>query len=116
MKETGASKKLKTLRGMIQDVRKRKVPLVDIGPAGKDTLAYLVFSSGTSGLPKGLHIFTVGLYEILTNPFIYLAVMISHGNLICSILQSFMFAQVTLEVYTVRWIVILEILRLLNGK
>ena len=61
MKETGASKKLKTLRGIIQDVRKRKVPLVDIRPADKDTLAYLVFSSGTSGLPKGLHIFAVGL-------------------------------------------------------
>ena len=57
MKETGASKKLKTLRGMIQGVRKRKVPLVDIRPAGKDTLAYMLFSSGTSGLPKGLHIF-----------------------------------------------------------
>ena len=57
MKETGASKKLKTFRGIIQNVRKRKVPLVDIRPAGKDTLAYLVFSSGTSGLPKGMYIF-----------------------------------------------------------
>ena len=57
MKETGALKKLKTFRGIIQNVRKRKVPLVDIRPAGKDTLAYLVFSSGTSGLPKGMYIF-----------------------------------------------------------
>jgi acyl-CoA synthetase (AMP-forming)/AMP-acid ligase II len=48
------SKDLKTLKGIIQDVRQRKVPTVDIRPVGKDTLAYLVFSSGTSGLPKGM--------------------------------------------------------------
>ena len=70
MKETGASKKLKTFRGIIQNVRKRKVPLVDIRPASKDTRAYLVFSSGTSGLPKGMYIFTVGIYQILKNSFI----------------------------------------------
>jgi long-subunit acyl-CoA synthetase (AMP-forming) len=52
MQETKANK-LKRFRGIIQDVRKRKVPTVGIRPAGKDTLAYLVFSSGTSGLPKG---------------------------------------------------------------
>lgn len=69
MKETGASKKLKTFRGIIQDVRRRKVPLVNIRPAGKDTLAYLVFSSGTSGLPKGMYIFAVGLYQMLMNLF-----------------------------------------------
>ncbi|KIM41001.1 hypothetical protein M413DRAFT_19093 [Hebeloma cylindrosporum] len=80
MKETGASRKLKTFKGLIQDVRKRKVPLVDIRPAGKDTLAYLVFSSGTSGLPK--------------------AVMISHGNLIFSVGQSLVMVQVISEVYT----------------
>jgi hypothetical protein len=43
--------KLKRFRGIVQDVRNRKVPTVDIRPAGKDTHAYLVFSSGTSGLP-----------------------------------------------------------------
>jgi acyl-CoA synthetase (AMP-forming)/AMP-acid ligase II len=33
--------------------RTKDVPTVPSRPAGKDTLAYLVFSSGTSGLPKG---------------------------------------------------------------
>jgi len=59
MKETGVSKKLKAFRGIIQDVKKKKIPLVDIRPEGKDTLAYLVFSNGTSGLPKGPHIYDV---------------------------------------------------------
>ena len=40
--------------GIIEDVRERKLPTVDIRPATENTLAYLVFSSGTSGLPKGL--------------------------------------------------------------
>jgi long-subunit acyl-CoA synthetase (AMP-forming) len=61
MKETGAtksvSKTLKSFRDIIQAVRKSKVPTIDIRPAGKDTLAYLVFSSGTSGLPKGIIIY-----------------------------------------------------------
>jgi acyl-coenzyme A synthetase/AMP-(fatty) acid ligase len=115
MKETGASKKLKTFRGIIQNVRKRKVPLVDIRPAGKDTLAYLVFSSGTSGLPKGMYIFAaVGLCQMLTNLFIYLAVMISHGNLIIAVAQIIVMVQVTSEVYTVCCIGILEILYFLN--
>ena len=114
MKETGTSKKLKTFKGIIQNVRRRKVPLVDIRPAGKDTLAYLVFSSGTSGLPKGMYIFTVGLYQVLTSLFIYLAVMISHGNLNFAVGQSIVMVQVTSEVYTVCCIGVLEIFRILN--
>ena len=38
---------------LIDDVKKRGTPRVAVNPATRDTLAYLVFSSGTSGLPKG---------------------------------------------------------------
>lgn len=43
----------KSLWSIIKDVRSKQIPPVDIRTATKDTLAYLVFSSGTSGLPKG---------------------------------------------------------------
>ena len=49
----GSVKGRKSLWNIIKDVRRKKIPLVDIRIATKDTLAYLVFSSGTSGLPKG---------------------------------------------------------------
>ena len=38
---------------LINEVRSRKLQPIAVRPAHKDTLAYLVFSSGTSGLPKG---------------------------------------------------------------
>ncbi|KAH7915464.1 hypothetical protein BJ138DRAFT_1176554 [Hygrophoropsis aurantiaca] len=52
---------------LICRVRKTGIPRIPIQEAKRDTLAYLIFSSGTSGLPK--------------------AVMISHGNLNNSLLQ-----------------------------
>ena len=74
-----AQKDRKSILSMVKEVRTKKLPAVEIRPAAKDTLAYLVFSSGTSGLPK--------------------AVMISHGNLIFSVGQALVMAQVTSQVY-----------------
>lgn len=44
---------MKAFGGMIDRVRKIGPPRTPVRPAGRDTLAYLVFSSGTTGLPKG---------------------------------------------------------------
>ncbi|KZP23323.1 acetyl-CoA synthetase-like protein [Athelia psychrophila] len=64
----GAASGKRSLGDMIDAVRARDTPRTAVRPAGKDTLAYLMFSSGTSGLPK--------------------AVMISHGNLWFTTLQG----------------------------
>ena len=49
----GAAAGRRTLADAISEVRRRRLPRVPVRPVKKDTLAYLVFSSGTSGLPKG---------------------------------------------------------------
>lgn len=46
----------KNFQDMIHEVRTRGLERVAAKPATKKTLAYLVFSSGTSGLPKGLRL------------------------------------------------------------
>ena len=38
---------------LVDRVRQNKIPRLPVRQAKKDTLAYLVFSSGTTGLPKG---------------------------------------------------------------
>lgn len=44
----------KSLNDILEHARASKVPPIQARPAKRDTLAYLVFSSGTSGLPKGI--------------------------------------------------------------
>jgi acyl-CoA synthetase (AMP-forming)/AMP-acid ligase II len=49
----GEAQGRRSIPSIIRDVRNKQIPPVEIRPAARDTLAYLIFSSGTSGLPKG---------------------------------------------------------------
>ncbi|KAG2749258.1 acetyl-CoA synthetase-like protein [Suillus brevipes Sb2] len=53
---------------LISSARKNGIPRLPVRHATKDTLAYLIYSSGTSGLPK--------------------AIMTSHGNIATSVLST----------------------------
>ena len=43
----------RTFEEMVEDARSQAMAPVSPRPASKDTLAYLMFSSGTTGPPKG---------------------------------------------------------------
>ncbi|KZS92203.1 acetyl-CoA synthetase-like protein [Sistotremastrum niveocremeum HHB9708] len=61
---------IRSFDSLIKAICKRNIPRADVRSVGKDTLAYLMFSSGTSGLPK--------------------AVAVSHANVNTSLMQYLM--------------------------
>ena len=71
---------------LIDETQRRKADIVPVRSVRKDTLAYLIFSSGTTGLPKGTYprINTNDKYKLMSS---LKAVMLSHGNVVCSVLQ-----------------------------
>lgn len=73
-----------SLDAAIRRVRNRKVARVPCRPTNRDTLAYLVYSSGTSGLPKGESFGCQAFAMTLTYS---LAVMVLHRNVIASMVQ-----------------------------
>jgi acyl-CoA synthetase (AMP-forming)/AMP-acid ligase II len=82
----GNSNGRKSFWSIIKDVRNKKISRVDVRTATKDTLAYLVFSSGTTGLPKGNESIHFLPCSNSTDTLIS-AVMISHGNIIFTFAQ-----------------------------
>jgi len=56
--EGNAPDGFRSFDGMIARAKKQSEDFVQIKQAKKDTLAYLQFSSGTSGLPKGNYVIT----------------------------------------------------------
>lgn len=97
----GEAKGRRSIQSIIRDARNKQIHPVDIRPAAKDTLAYLIFSSGTSGLPKGNLIFHhLPSYVNKYTP----AVMVSHGNINSSISQSIVMSIAQAEVHAVCYI------------
>ncbi len=73
-----------SLDAAIREVRNKQLARVPCRPANRNTLAYLVYSSGTSGLPKG----EFGRCEMfLTRLTRHSAVMVLHRNVIASLTQ-----------------------------
>ncbi|KAK2463763.1 hypothetical protein APHAL10511_004201 [Amanita phalloides] len=67
---SGCTSGRKSLSQLIDETQTRAAEIIPVHHARKDTLAYLIYSSGTTGLPK--------------------AVMISHGGVIATICQFIM--------------------------
>lgn len=50
---------------LVNRARRNRMSRLSIKHATRDTLAYLVFSSGTSGLPKGMHAALVFVSQLI---------------------------------------------------
>ena len=88
----GEAKGQKTLSGLIAGVRTKSMKLIAVRSAVKNTLALLMFSSGTTGRPKGWCLSRSRLFLIFFSV-LPIAIMISHGNLIYNLMQSFVQAK-----------------------
>jgi acyl-CoA synthetase (AMP-forming)/AMP-acid ligase II len=101
----GTAKGRKSFSELVVNAQTKRIPAIAVRPAAKDTLAYLVFSSGTTGLPKGW----CGSSFIRASKSLNssaTAVMISHGNLIFTIVQAVAFGTALANVYTVSYLFI----------
>lgn len=76
----GKAEGKQSFQDLVNGIKSRGTPRVQVRPASKTTLAYLVFSSGTTGLPKGTQNYTLPRKQIDSRCSIT-GVMISHGNL-----------------------------------
>lgn len=52
----GRAERRLSYEDLVSRVRLNRIPRIPVKHATRDTLAYLVFSSGTSGLPKGVYL------------------------------------------------------------
>jgi long-subunit acyl-CoA synthetase (AMP-forming) len=79
----GKAEGRRSFQDLIAQVKRSGAPALPVKPVHKDTLAYLVFSSGTSGLPKGMSLLLqIVVYTRFNVLFFFSpAVMISHGNI-----------------------------------
>lgn len=65
---------------LVSSARKSGIPRLSVRQAHKDTLAYLIFSSGTSGLPKGMYPFSC-LITVHTDYAVCLTSSYSHHDI-----------------------------------
>ena len=97
--------KVKGKRSFDDLISSVKEPVKDYAkPVGKDALAYLLFSSGTTGPPKGRllrELYTC--HPARANHLEFLGVMISHKNIMFSAMQLFVMGVVNGAVAPVRF-------------
>jgi acyl-CoA synthetase (AMP-forming)/AMP-acid ligase II len=97
----GKWKGYKSFSKLITDAQTKSVASLAVRPAAKDTLAYLVFSSGTTGLPKGAFRWQFQLSCSNSASNFGAAVMISHGNIAHSLMQQVVISEAIAQVHKV---------------
>ena len=90
-----------SLPSLIENVKARGLSKTATRTVQDDTLAYIMFSSGTTGLPKGYFVH-VNLPHFFDGTLMDLAIMISHRNMIFSTSQLEGINEEIAKVYPVR--------------